>query len=220
MLRASLSQDHRHKVCRSAAFRQLSPELQDIFLDVVSLAHQLSRSPDGGEKMSLKTFHDLLILLGYRLVQVSPLGAQRPARHLDNIVHVGLLAFMVAFLVDINGKLPEFNLLSELARSAAQADYTGDRACLEPLLWVLLVGRTTIFEEFDDAWLIPTMRKTTEALGIRTWDDLIQSVSIFPWVQGLHNHPGHVLWRNVSPNSEDWATFPIRGLRSLTASNA
>ena len=154
----------------------------------------LLNSAEHKKKLDGYTFHDILILMGYRLIHISPLLGPRLASRIENALHLGLTAFMTTFLLGLGLTVPEFPLLSKLARSAAQGNFDEDKENQEVLLWVFFIGRASIFREADDVWLIPRVTGTMLALGLHTWEDLSRTLSKFPWVSALHNKPGQTLW--------------------------
>lgn len=131
--------------------------------------------------------HNSLIILGYRLLHISPLNGPRPNKHIDNAVHLGLLAFIMTFLRGLDGTLPETTILSELVRSVAQSPFGNALEMQELLLWVLFIGHNSVFAPLDDTWLIPKTTRTMHALGLHTWEDVAQVVARFPWVNALHD---------------------------------
>jgi hypothetical protein len=177
----------------------VTADLQDILVDIMSLTGLLNGSGGHGTKLDGHTFHDILILIGYRLIRISPLCGLRPASPLQNVFYLGLTAFMATFLLALGRKLPEFPLLSILARSAVQGyPRDEDEESQEVILWILFIGRDSIFMQPDDAWLIPTVTGTILALGLHTWEDVRRTLSKFPWVNALHDKPGQALWHRSS----------------------
>jgi hypothetical protein len=110
----------------------------------MSLAWLLNSSPGHGTKLDGYTFHDILILIGYRLIQICPLSGPRPASHLEGTLHLGLTAFMTTFMLGLGRKVPEFTLLSQLTRSAAQEHFDEDEESQEVLLWMLFIGKPSV----------------------------------------------------------------------------
>lgn len=187
------------KVLDYRPFRQLSVDLQDLLIDTTGLARLLNDANAGQlPKLDNYIFHDTILLLGYRLVHVSPLGGPRPPSRLGNAVHLGLTAFVTTFLRKLDRTIPDIPLLSELVRSLAQEHFDDDQEYQEVLLWLLFIGRASIFKEPDDVWLIPKTAQTMHALGLHTWEDVSRTLAIFPWVNALHDPAGQALWHKSS----------------------
>jgi hypothetical protein len=193
-LRSLYNSNHEHPLRQSGWFAQLHAEIQDLVIDIANLCWLLSGGTLSGTKLDGYTFHDTLILMGYRLVQISPLGGSRPLSDLDSLVQLSLLSFLVAFFYALGGTRPAFVLLSNLARSAVQGHTVDKGEDQELLIWIMCMGQGTIFGKSDDAWLIPKLRQAQLALGLNTWDDVRKLLPRYPWVDALHDKPGKELW--------------------------
>jgi hypothetical protein len=169
-------------------------------MDITALASLLNNIPGRETKLDSHAFHDILILMAYRLIHIMPLNNSRSASRLENTLHLSLIAFITSFFRTIGGKLPVFPLLSKLARSAAEARLEEDAETQGMFLWTLFIGRATIFSQPDDVWLAPRIAGITRALGFCTWEAVHKTLSKFPWVNALHNKSGQVLWdKSKSP---------------------
>ncbi|KAH6884390.1 hypothetical protein B0T10DRAFT_130463 [Thelonectria olida] len=187
--------------CEAKLSRHFGDALWDLLLDVRHAASLIndcgaSRRP----KLNSFEFHDRLIRFGYQLLAINTLGGSRISNALENFIHLGLAAFMMTFLRGLDRLIAENPLLSELARKAGQSYCGQDSEEQQTFLWFVLIGRSSIFREQDEEWLLPKMRQTTEALGLHTWEDVREIVSIFPWVNSLHNKAGEELWRRCREN--------------------
>jgi hypothetical protein len=195
-LQGRIKNEQEHQYRESQLLRKPNADLRDVLLDMMSLSWLLNHSRGHGTKLNEYTFNQSLILIGYRLIRVSPLGGARPVSRLENTLHLGLAAFMATFLLGLGRRCPDFHLLSELARSAAQQCFN-DEESQEVLLWTLLIGSVSIFRHLDHLWLIPRVSETSQALGLLTWGDVSQTLSKFPWVNSLHDTPGQLLWQRA-----------------------
>lgn len=177
----------------------LSTDLRDLFINNIHLAHMLN---DGdakrGPKLNTYAFHETTILIGYRLVSFSTLGGSRPTDSLENIVHLGLMAFIVSFLRGLDRRITDVPLLSELSRHAAQKAYDGEREDLEVLLWTLFIGTPSVYAPQDEEWLVPKTVDTMRALSLRSWDDVLGILTKFPWVHVVHDQGGRALWHKAA----------------------
>jgi hypothetical protein len=206
-LRNKFSLHKKSMLCRSPVFFRIGPELQSLLIDVASLADHINRGSD--QAMSAEMFHNTLILLGYRLIELNSSKNDRLGDRTERVLHIGLLAFISTFLVEINGVLPKFPALYDSARSLIGGKCDGDNIDRDVLVWALVLARTTIFEEADDFWLIPTAMRAIQALNLQTWDDLEYAVSRLPWIHCIHDPRGQVFWRNASTNFETLMPFPM-----------
>lgn len=208
-----------HPFHKSSIFTQLSLELQELVLDIGSLTWLLNNGTSHGTKLDGYTFHDTQLLIGYRLLHISRLGGPRPTNALENLMHLGLMSALAIFLRKLGGNLPPFTLLAELTRSAVQGHLDEDEEAQALLLWIMFIGRASIFVEADDIWLIPKIKRTMSALGFETWPDLRRAVSKYPWINALHDKPGQALWTLVTSNCNTCHTPPDSTIyNSLTVS--
>ncbi|OBT63718.1 hypothetical protein VE03_06190 [Pseudogymnoascus sp. 23342-1-I1] len=175
--------------------KHLSISLQTVFADMSSLARLMNDACAGRcPRIRPYIFLDTVILLGYRLIQVSPLSGPRPLNHLENAVHAGLAVYMMAFLRGLDMKATNVPLISDLARSVAQEPVGSERVDREVILWILFVGQTSAFGEADDEWLIPRMAETTRLLKIDSWEGVSKVLATFPWVNDVHGKSAQELW--------------------------
>ncbi|TVY48307.1 hypothetical protein LOCC1_G001955 [Lachnellula occidentalis] len=174
---------------------QFSAELLDLLIDITDFAWHLNdSSAEQRPKLKFYAFHDIILLLGYRFIHISPLGRPCLTSCLENALHLGLGAFIMTFLGGIDRKIADAPLLSELARSAAQGEFNDTPESQEVLLWILFIGAASIFKQADDIWLIPKTAHTIHVLGLCTWEDVAEKLARFPWVDALHSKVGQALW--------------------------
>ena len=199
--------DEKLPVLYSWLLRQLGVDLQNLLIEITDLAWLVNdASAKDRPKFSAFPFHDKLLLLGYRLIHTSPLGGPRPISHVEDMVHLGLTAFIITFLRGFDRQIPNIPILSDLARAAAQENFENEQENQEVLLWTLFIGAASIFRQSDDAWLIPKTARAIHALDLYTWEDVVRTLLKFPWVNAVHDKAGQALWlRSTSyyqPSSE------------------
>ena len=188
-------ENQRLPVLNYRLLRHLSVDLQNLLVDITDIAWLVNdASAKDRPKLTGFPFHDYLLLLGYRLIYTSPLGGPRPLSKVENVVHLGLTAFIVAFLRGFDRQIPDIPILSKLARSAAQENFDKEQENQEVLLWILFIGAVSIFRQPDDAWLIPKTTQAMHALGLHTWEDVVRTLVRFPWVNAVHDKAGQALW--------------------------
>ncbi|OBT82419.1 hypothetical protein VE02_09391 [Pseudogymnoascus sp. 03VT05] len=175
--------------------KYLSNNLQSVFIDMNSLARLMNDASAGHcPRIKPYVFLDTIILLGYRLLQVSPLSGPRPFSNLENAVHVGLAVFIRTLLRGLSMKVSNVPLVSDLARSVAQDHVCREQVDKEVILWILFIGRASAFEEADDEWFFPKMAETTRSLGIDSWEGVSRVLATFPWVNDIHGKSSQALW--------------------------
>lgn len=182
-------------VQRSQLFKQLSDDLQNLVMDIAGLAWLLNNASAGLQpKVNDLKFHYTILLLGYRLVRFSPLGGARPTSHLENTIHLGLMAFIMTLLRKLDLSITGVSLVSGPIRSAAQEEWDNQRENQELLLWILFIGGVSIFNQVDDIWLIPKILQTSHVLDLHNWEDITRSLRKFSWVSTIHAKAGQALW--------------------------
>ena len=62
----------------------------------------------------------------------------------------------------------------------------------EAVLWLCLMTAIWTWDEAD--WLTPRLRTVVGLLGIKTWQDARKAISPFPWIETMHEEPGHGAW--------------------------
>jgi len=56
----------------------------------------------------------------------------------------------------------------------------------EPLLlWVIFVGMLESFGTEDEGWYVETTAMAAHWMGIKSWNDTLETVKQFPWIDGL-----------------------------------
>jgi hypothetical protein len=132
--------------------------------------------------------------ISYRLIKVSPLAGPRPTNNLEDMLHLALTAFTTTLFLGFGSALLRAPLLPASLRDSAQRYRPEDKESQQLLLWVLLVGRASVFTDLDECWLVPKMREIGVALELRTWEDIWCVLIQFPWVNLVHGRAGRALW--------------------------
>lgn len=184
-------------------FHNLGTNLQDLLTNMTSFARIINDTISGlRPTFSGHVMHCTLLVLGYRLVNISPLSGPRPHDHLIDTIHLGLVAFVVTFLRGLHRKISERPLLSSVARAAVDNIYHDEKGVQEDqevLLWFLFLGAASVFRSVDhSSWLILKARQTMNALDLSSWVDLQEVLVKFPWVHTLHDKAGWELWSRCS----------------------
>ncbi|KAL5340725.1 hypothetical protein BJX70DRAFT_396426 [Aspergillus crustosus] len=177
-----------------------------VLYDDMRRAARLLNEADAGyrEKVNAVEFHNVLLLFGHRLLQISPLDASsdpdtnlgKSMSTLDKAVHLALVAFLVTFLTGLDHRIPEKPLLSSGLRLATQdlalsLDLEKENWAVQSvLIWMLFIGSVVEFKFSDDEWLIPTTHSTMQALGLISWGDVRGLLAGFPWVNAVHDRAG------------------------------
>ena len=194
--RDSFEKEYEHRPSGFGHLIKSGADLQDLAVDMTYFAWLLNDA-NAGRRPALNTraFHGTLILLGYRLIHFSPLGGSRPDCHLENAIHLGLVAFMMPFMYRFDGKIPDSPLLSRLISLAVQQNLSADKHIQEVLLWIVLVGAASVFIQPLDEWIVPLVSQIMHNLRLHTWEDVSRTMAKYPWTDAYHNDPGQALCR-------------------------
>ncbi|RAL12594.1 uncharacterized protein BO97DRAFT_451140 [Aspergillus homomorphus CBS 101889] len=151
-------------------------------------------------RLSYTAYYDMILSFGYRLMQVNPLQQRQPriASHLDEVIHLGLIAFLCAFIRRLDQEIADNQLLAKLLRSVADKIEAGSEA-EEALLWALFVSTASVFRKNVPGWLASKARALIQSLGLRTWSHTLCLISKYPWVNALHDKPAQLFWLTIAP---------------------
>ncbi|KAL4943511.1 hypothetical protein BDV06DRAFT_135303 [Aspergillus oleicola] len=205
--------------------KHIGSDLRNVFAETKDLAALLNNADAGyRQKLGSTEFHNSILLLGHCLLQINPLCSsidhdERLAfgmSALEDVIHLGLLAFLVTFLSGLNHRVADQPLLAQKLRSAIEnmlkiiESGKEKRPGNSVLLWALFIGAVVVFKPSDDEWLIKTTSATIKALGLSSWDDIKQVLVGFPWVHALHDRASTKLCH--TQNSRELHTNNIKFL--------
>ncbi|TGO28341.1 hypothetical protein BPAE_0029g00720 [Botrytis paeoniae] len=185
----------------------LSTDLLILLVDTIHFARLLNEAvvgralPLGGHKL-----HNTLLFLGYRLLSMYPLGDCRPKSSLENAIHLGLVSFISTFMRGLDGKVPVNSLLASLLRSSIRELSESKCGSPEALLWLLLMGKASIFGSLDNTWLALDISQTMQFLNLSGHTDVQQKLESFPWVYALHDKEVRALLQSNKGSHSDALT--------------
>ncbi|KAJ5886259.1 uncharacterized protein N7473_008933 [Penicillium subrubescens] len=179
--------------------RALPANYRDLFVDVLFLASLLNNAILGNApKMDAIELYQDIIFLGYRLVNLGPLGGlPRGISRLQNKVHLGLAAFLVTFLQGWDGRVAQNDLLAEMLISEARQAFNADLDGRETLLWLLFIGAAASRLWKYPVW-VSAAKCTLHSLKVMSWQDAKVLLAAFPWVDAIHDTSGQALWQEAN----------------------
>ncbi|CAJ2508895.1 Uu.00g139210.m01.CDS01 [Anthostomella pinea] len=194
-LRMRFQKDRNSSLGRPDISTHVSAALSEMLEGVMSLAWLVNNSPTHGITLDGYDFHDVLVLFGYRLVHMRPLGEPHTSTDWENVLHLALVAFMSEFFFSLGLRRPEIPILSRELRAAIQVHCYDDKLSEEILLWVLFIGKASLFRNpGDDVWLVPKIAATASQLNLHTWQDVSRTLYRMPWVHAFQDEPSQALW--------------------------
>lgn len=175
--------------------------LKDILLDALSLACQLNTANQIQRGPTEYRFHQAVILLGHRLINLSTFVDSRLDSDLERKLHLGLTTFVATFFIGPTHKISDFKLLANHIRTAAEASLSEDKDCMEVMLWALSMARADIFDEVGGEWLTRTVANLASSLEIHTRENFERMLHRYPWVDRLHAESAQGIWDELCLHS-------------------
>ncbi|KAL7935998.1 hypothetical protein V8C35DRAFT_278229 [Trichoderma chlorosporum] len=167
----------------------LEPFLHDILVDMMEVASQFNN----GIQMDIETLQEMILSLGYRLIQFHPSEAEPRLRQLQAAYHIGLTIFtMTVFLHSGRRQILDYQRVDRQLKEILDTDLEDHNP--ELTLWLSILGGLWASDGYDEHWLPPRIRPMAIRLDIRSWDEVCNVVGHFPWVHALHDDLGRALW--------------------------
>ncbi|KAL2131203.1 hypothetical protein VTI74DRAFT_5406 [Chaetomium olivicolor] len=208
-----------HSTKSHSPFLLVHPVLTALLQQATHVSRLLNTaSQPTAQKVSSRQAHDTFILLGYRLQALSPLlqvlnaadavpvlPAAFPASYYgerrteEEAICVGLTAFVVSFLRGGGcGKMKKGPLswVCDGARLVGTTTIMADIWEWEVVLWMIFIGvAAEVFDESDvEGWVVPKAREAVGALGLGTWENVVNVLRRWPWIDALHGKRGREFW--------------------------
>ncbi|KAI1273568.1 hypothetical protein F5Y07DRAFT_252872 [Xylaria sp. FL0933] len=172
---------------------------QTVFEDMCVLAWLVNDHTVHGITIKDYDFHEVLLLIGYRLLDVRPLNTPTEASEkLESLLHLGLAALMTKFFFTLDLKPPDVDLLRRRFVSATLKQWYADRDGQELLLWLLFTGKVTVSPDLsEDIWLVPKISQVATQLSLSTWHHVLRILQKFPWVGSFSSDAAQALWSQI-----------------------
>ncbi|TRX96054.1 hypothetical protein FHL15_003196 [Xylaria flabelliformis] len=183
----------------TSAFIVCDPDLRRVYEDISMLAWLVDDNAIHGIRVDDYDFHNLLLLVGYRLLKVRLLNSSiKSVNKLELLLHLGLAALMSRFFATLGVKALDVLLLRRCIISAILEKHYDNKEEQELVLWLLLIAKTSVFrDEDEDIWLIPKVSQVTTQLGLSTWDHVSTTTRKFPWVRLFSDDMAQTLWNQI-----------------------
>ncbi|KAI0189089.1 hypothetical protein EV127DRAFT_341721 [Xylaria flabelliformis] len=183
----------------TSAFIVCDPNLRRVYEDILMLAWLVDDNAIHGIRVDDYDFHNLLLLVGYRLLKVRPLNSSIGSiDKLELLLHLGLAALISRFFATLGVKALDVLLLRRSIVSAILEEHCDNQEEQELVLWLLLISKTTVFrDEDEDIWLIPKVSQVATQLGLSTWDHVSTTIRKFPWVRLFSDDMAQTLWNQI-----------------------
>lgn len=162
--------------------------------DTVFLASLLNSKIGGAvPKLHAVEFYKSMLLLGYRIVELRPLYMCHGVSRNHKRVHLGLIAFLLTFLERPDREVAKSEPLSRMLLEEIGKDSSTRQESQEAFLWLLFMGAVSSCLHANPSWISITAH-TLDGLGLKTWEDVRNTLAYFPWVNTLHDPAGRAFW--------------------------
>ncbi|VUC32978.1 unnamed protein product [Clonostachys rosea] len=172
----------------------LDDSLQASFLDLMSLAAFVSGRTPCPMKLQIYPFHDMIIFLGFRLLEIRPLDQAELTTTYESLMHLALIGFLTTFLRGLAGRASNFMAITSSLRKAIHEATIEEYHFQKLVVWASLIGGHVIFNQDDECWLIPRLSEVSRALNLNWWGDVEVVLMDFPWIPSIHNKAAKRLW--------------------------
>ena len=177
--------------------RVYNPELREVLVDLLSISCLFN---DDRRVVRLDPFayQEILISICYRLLHRHPLAGDGYDNDNENACYLGLLALIstLFFYYRQPRQLP-YDLLAERLRHGIERALCNNLVEDTTLLWLLFAGGISVFDDSDQAWLIPQIKILLFTLDINNWRAARSRIKTLPWIDVAHDEPGEKLWQAV-----------------------
>jgi hypothetical protein len=177
--------------------RVYNPELREVLVDLLSISCLFN---DDSRVVRLDPFayQEILISVCYRLLHRHPLAGDGYDNDNENACYLGLLALIstLFFYYRQPRQLP-YDLLAERLRHGIESALCNKLVEETTLLWLLFTGGISVFDDSDQAWLIPQIKILLFTLDINNWRAARSRIKTLPWIDVAHDKLGEELWQAV-----------------------
>ena len=174
--------------------------LRQIHLDFTTACHVLN-SGTWQTMMEPYAFQETFISLSYRLLDISPLGEDDDVTNQDMVYSLAMLALMKTIVLFQVGhpRRPGYDVLAHKLRKALGSERKGTATKMDKQLelWLAFVGGMSVFDSKDSPWLVPQIKTCLHELDIDSWQGLHEKIAGYPWIDAIHDKPGHELWKTI-----------------------
>ncbi|GAD98560.1 hypothetical protein FG04937.1 [Paecilomyces variotii No. 5] len=150
--------------------------------------------------LDLLGFEELFISTCYRLLRFMPIMDPTGQINSQTACHLGLLIFTVTTFFQLGqNRMIDFKGLSLRFQDVLSSDLgeVDDNMSL----WFMTIGGVWYWNDFDNVQVASRLRQLVQQRGINSWRELRSHLYEFPWIQAVHDKPGHKLWNQIQYSS-------------------
>lgn len=182
----------------------LEPYLHEILVDMMGIAFLFNK----GVYIDVETLQEILLSLGYRLIQFHPPEEEQRVWQLQASYHIGLIIFTLSvFLHTGRRQILDYERIDRRLKVILDTDLEDHNP--ELALWLTILGGIWASDGYDGHWLPPRIRLMAMRLDIRSWGEVYSVIGHFPWIHALHDDPGRALWDQAHQDESmpSWIMF-------------
>ncbi|KAJ5805923.1 uncharacterized protein N7503_003525 [Penicillium pulvis] len=180
---------------RPSPLENIDPYLQDILSDAMSVCSLFNEI--GSKSFNYIVFLEVLISLCCRLLKFRSLHDANTLLDSQSAHHIGLITFMMTlFLQNDRCRLINYSLVPVCLKSALRDDLYEQN--IELSFWLTVIGGIWISDEPENEWIASKLKMGAQRLGLTCWEDAQEIVYKYPWINGLHDQPGRIIWERAN----------------------
>jgi hypothetical protein len=117
---------------------------------------------------------------------------------LDEMIRLSLLAFTFGIFLQWQGIRQRPLHLRKAYKKCLFVFKRMDDVIPRILLWILMVGELSVFDESDHHWLRPRLQAAIALCGVRSWSEMRDILDSFMWIGLVHENRGKAVYESVS----------------------
>jgi hypothetical protein len=162
---------------------EIGPELAPAWTVLSDFCSVVNFAAHSEQRITVGTFLDTMASVMYRLV-----GIGFEAASSDETIRLGLLCFSCSLFLHWQ----HLGLSYPHLASVFRACFPAMSAHLSPrlVLWLLMVGKVSVFDGSDDGWFNPLFRETMATCEVGSWSEVRDLLMSFMWIGLVHDKAG------------------------------
>ena len=173
----------------SSVFRDISPYLQQILLDVSNATAFFNQ----GFRIDPHMLQEIILSFGYRLVRFRPIGGALPRSKLDSVCHIALTALTTTMFFQIGRRrFMQYELVGQQLKEVVATGLDGVDPDIR--LWLLFIGGVSVLPEREESWLLDNILEVARVSGVGDWEDAHRRLMKFPWISSLYDLEAERFW--------------------------
>ncbi|GKT66260.1 hypothetical protein ColTof3_13599 [Colletotrichum tofieldiae] len=160
----------------------------NIFQDLHDFSRLANYLVQTGLKIDPSLFQDLMTSIQYRLLYLE----SNMQDDLSEMFRLGMMSYITTLFLKVKGaKIPMTSLAGQLRSVCRNLEISESLTTAVRLIfaWTLVVGAVSVFEEYDDLWLVPKLASLHDSIG-PTWPEAKASLEEVMWMDLIHSPNG------------------------------